>query len=170
MKKITSTVLIFIFIIRSANSTQVDVSPNQIEIPKGYKNWAMISSSHRVDNHSLRVILGNNIAVKAARIGKTNPWPEGSILAKMVWKEGELTSWNKAIVPEKFVHAEFMIKNTEKYKKTGGWGFARWIGLAQKPYGKDEHFVQECFGCHTPVKSNDWVYTIPSKLPVSEHK
>jgi len=70
-------------------------------------------------------------------------------------------------VPEKFIHAEFMIKDSDKYVKTGGWGFARWLGLNQKPYGKDANFVQECFGCHTPVKNNDWVYTIPSQLPVA---
>jgi len=147
--------------------TKIEATPNGIELPKGYQNWKMISSSHRVDNNSLRVILGNDIAVKASRNGKTNPWPEGSILAKMVWKEGELPTWNKAIVPEKFIHAEFMIKDSDKYVKTGGWGFARWLGLNQKPYGKDANFVQECFGCHTPVKNNDWVYTIPSQLPVA---
>jgi len=160
------TLLSFSLLTHAGDNEKVAPAPNQIELPKGYQDWAMISSSHRVDNHSLRVILGNDIAVSAARKNKTNPWPEGAILAKMVWKEGELETWNQAIVPEKFVHAEFMIKDSEKYKKTGGWGFARWVGLDQKPYGQDENFVQECFGCHTPVKGNDWVYTIPSKLPM----
>jgi len=167
MKNIFIIILLsFSLLANASDKEQVSPAPNNIKLPKGYQDWAMISSSHRIDNHSLRVILGNNIAVSAARKGKTNPWPEGAILAKMVWKEGELESWNKAIVPEKFVHAEFMIKNSKKYEKTGGWGFARWVGLDQKPYGNDENFVQECFGCHTPVKDNDWVYTIPSKLPM----
>jgi hypothetical protein len=167
MKYILITILFSLSLFSQADDNKkVLPSPNNIEIPEGYQDWAVISSSHRIDNHSLRVILGNDIAVKAARKGKTNPWPEGAILAKMVWKEGELEKWKNAIVPEKFVHAEFMFKDSEKYQKTGGWGFARWLGLAQKPYGKDENFVQECFGCHTPVKNNDWVYTIPSKMPM----
>ena len=144
---------------------KLPTAPNGIELPKGYQDWRVISSSHRTDHHSLRVILGNDIAIKAAREEKTNPWPEGTILAKMVWKEGELESWNNAIVPEDFVHAEFMIKDSTKYNKTGGWGFARWIGLDHKPFGDDENFVQGCFGCHTLTKNNDWVFTIPSKLP-----
>ncbi|MFM2068378.1 MAG: hypothetical protein RLZZ584_3287 [Pseudomonadota bacterium] len=37
--------------------------------------------------------------------------------------------------------------------------------MDQKPYGKDVNFVQECVGCHTPVKDRDWVYTHPVKLP-----
>lgn len=155
------------FLSQAANDKVVKPAPNDIELPAGYQDWRVISSSHRTDNHSLRVILGNDIAVKAARAEKTNPWPEGSILAKMVWKEGELETWKPAIVPEKFVHAEFMIKDSKKYSKTGGWGFARWLGLEQKPFGNDENFVQGCFGCHTPVKDNDWVFTIPSKLPIS---
>ena len=154
------------FLSQAANDKVVKPAPNGIKLPAGYQDWRIISSSHRTDNHSLRIILGNDIAVKAARAEKTNPWPEGSILAKMVWKEGELETWKPAIVPEKFVHAEFMIKDSKKYSKTGGWGFARWLGLEQKPFGSDENFVQGCFGCHTPVKDNDWVFTIPSKLPM----
>ncbi|MBI5108238.1 MAG: cytochrome P460 family protein [Rhodocyclales bacterium] len=58
-----------------------------------------------------------------------------------------------------------MVKNAVKYAATGGWGFARWLGPEQKPYGKDARFVQECFGCHTPVKDRDWVFAHPVMLP-----
>jgi hypothetical protein len=58
-----------------------------------------------------------------------------------------------------------MIKDAKKYTATGGWGFARWKGKNQKPYGKDAGFVNECFGCHTPVKENDYVFTHPAELP-----
>ena len=68
-------------------------------------------------------------------------------------------------MPGRFVHAEFMVKDAKKYGETGGWGFARWLGAEQKPYGEDADFVQECFGCHTPVESRDYVFTTPIKLP-----
>jgi len=58
-----------------------------------------------------------------------------------------------------------MVKDSARYAATGGWGFARWLGMEQKPYGKDETFVQECFGCHTPVKDNDYVFTAPAAMP-----
>ncbi len=109
--------------------------------------------------------MGNDTAIEAARSGKTNPWPDGSILGKLVWKDTVHPHWEKATILGKFVHAEFMIKNFSKYKETGGWGFARWKGLNQEPYGKDASFVQECLGCHTPVKNNDYVFTHPSSLP-----
>jgi len=116
----------------------------------------VIGTSHREDNQTLRVIVGNDAAVKAARMGKTNPWPEGSILAKLVWKDEIHPKWTKATVPGEFVHAEFMIKDSAKYQETGGWGFARWIGMNQAPYGKDNTFIQECQACHVQVKDNDF--------------
>lgn len=143
----------------------VEPTLNGIEFPKDYKNWQLISSSHREDNQSLRVIVGNDIAVKAARENKTNPWPEGTVLGKIVWKETRHSNWEKAIVPGEFVHVEFMLKDSKKYTATGDWGFARWKGTDLKPYGQDANFVQECFGCHTPVKEKDYVFTHPSILP-----
>lgn len=140
-------------------------APNGIALPEGYQDWRLIGSSHRVDNNTLRVILGNDKAIEAARAGRTNPWPDGAILAKIVWKDSILPSWEKAVVPGEFVHAEFMIKDAKKYPETGGWGFARWKGLQQEPYGQDASFAQECFGCHTPVKDNDYVFSHPSVLP-----
>jgi hypothetical protein len=143
----------------------VDPAPNGITLPEGYKNWRVIASSQRTDNNTMRVILGNDKAIEAARAGRTNPWPDGAILAKLVWKNKTLDKWAQAIVPGDFVHAEFMVKDAKKYEATGGWGFARWLGKDQKPYGKDANFVQECFGCHQPVKDRDWVFTEPAVLP-----
>jgi len=140
-------------------------APNGITIPQGYKDWRTISVSHRTDNNTLRTILGNDIAIKAAREGKTNPWPDGAMLGKVAWKDATHEVWKPATVPGDFIQAEFMIKDSKKYAATGGWGFARWVGMEQKPYGKDANFVQECFGCHTPVKDNDWVFTKPVKMP-----
>ncbi|MGR8940557.1 MAG: cytochrome P460 family protein [Gammaproteobacteria bacterium] len=140
-------------------------APNGIELPAYYKNWRVISVSHRDDKQSLRVIVGNDTAVNAARTGNTHPWPDGSILGKLAWKDQIHPKWQDATVPGEFAHAEFMIKNSAKYAKTRGWGFARWVGMEQKPYGQDESFVQECLACHDQVKDNDAVFTHPAPLP-----
>jgi hypothetical protein len=58
-----------------------------------------------------------------------------------------------------------MTKDSKRFKETGGWGYARWLGMEHKPYGKDANFVQECVDGHTPVKDRDWVFTHPIKLP-----
>jgi hypothetical protein len=113
----------------------------------------------------LRVILGNEIAIKAARKGKTKPWPDGAILAKMVWKDSQHPLWPAATVPGALVHSEFMLKDKKKYANTEGWGFARWEGLKQQPYGENSGFAHECLACHAPAKGNDFVFTKAASLP-----
>jgi hypothetical protein len=48
---------------------------NGIELPPGYRDWRVISVSHRTDSNTLRAIVCNDIALAAARSGRTNPWP-----------------------------------------------------------------------------------------------
>jgi lipoprotein-anchoring transpeptidase ErfK/SrfK len=160
------TIALFLVVgIAVAHHTKIQPAPNSILMPEGYKDWRLIASSVRSDNNTMRVILGNDIAINAARGGKTNPWPDGTTFAKLVWKNKTHEKWPTATIPGDFVHAEFMIKDSEKYSSTGGWGFARWLGMEQKPYGNDAEFVQECFGCHTPMKDNDYVFTHPAVIP-----
>jgi Cytochrome P460 len=140
-------------------------APNGITLPQGYKDWRVIAVSHRSDNDTMRVIVGNDRAIDAARSGKTNPWPDGAILGKIVWKNKKHEAWPTATVPGDFRAQEFMIKDASRFAKTGGWGYARWLGAERKPYGKDANFDQECYGCHTPVKANDYVFTHPVKIP-----
>jgi hypothetical protein len=141
---------------------QIPAPSHGISYPTGWQNWSTIAVSHRIDNKTLRVILGNDVAVKAARTSKTNPWPDGAIFGKVVWKETQLENWKAAIAPGNFVHAEFMFKDSKKYTESYGWGWARWVGLEQKPFDKG---TQVCTSCHTPVKYRDWIFTDPAILP-----
>ena len=145
--------------------SNVSPAPNGIELPVDYKDWKVISVSHRTDNNTMRAIVGNEAAVTAARQGNINPWPNGAVLGKIVWKAGIDKHWDKATVPGEFVHVEFMVKDSAHYAATGGWGYARWKGKELKPYGNDANFAQECVACHTPVKSQDYVFTRPAPMP-----
>lgn len=158
-------VVLIAIVSTSLHAENVLPSPNGIKYPSGLKNWRIISTSQRNDNNTQRAILGNAIAINAARSGQTNPWPQGTILAKLVWKNTQHPIWESAIVPGDFVHSEIMVKDSTKFKATKGWGYARWQGKDQKPYGKDDSFAQECFSCHTQAKTQDYVFTIPAKIP-----
>jgi hypothetical protein len=135
---------------------------NGIAYPEGWEHWATIAISHRTDNNTMRVILGNEVAVSAARSGNTDPWPEGAIIGKVVWKASALENWPKAVAPGEFVHAEFMFKDSKQFAETYGWGWARWMGLDRKPFNDG---MQACIACHTPVKDRDWVFTEPAQMP-----
>lgn len=140
------------------------VAPNGIGLYPDYLSWEVIAPSFREDKGQIRVITGNEIAVKALRVG-IKPLPDGSVLAKIAWKAEKHPSFPVATEPGAFVQVEFMVKDAKKYKSTGGWGFARFVGADLKPYGKDAGFVAECFGCHTPVASNDYLFTKIVKTP-----
>ena len=83
-------------------------------------------------------------------------------MGKVVWKDRQLKDWKAATAPGEFVHAEFMFKDSKKYKETFGWGWARWLGQEQKPFNDGG---ESCITCHTPVKNRNWVFTDPAVLP-----
>ncbi|MCF0058561.1 heme-binding domain-containing protein [Dyadobacter sp. CY356] len=140
----------------------VKPSPNGIEYIPDFKNWKVISTSDRFDNGTMRVIVANDIAVKAIKENHINPWPNGATFAKIGWEE--LIDSTGKVNSGEFRQVEFMIKDDKKYEKTAGWGWARWKGMQLTPYGKTETFTQECINCHKPVKDNDFVFTMPLHL------
>ncbi len=148
----------------NAEKSKVKASPNGILFPDDYTSWTPVGVSHRTDKPSLRLILANPIAKNAVDAGTTNPWPDGAMLAKIVWKDRLHKDWKPATIPGKLVHAEFMFKDRIKFKKTGGWGFARWLGKNKKPFG-NVRSAQECYQCHLKAKKSDIVFTRPISLP-----
>ncbi|MBE9462391.1 heme-binding domain-containing protein [Dyadobacter subterraneus] len=143
-------------------SAKVKPAPNGIEYIPDFKNWKAISTSDRFDNGTMRVIVANDIAVKAIKENHINPWPNGATFAKIAWDE--LIDSTGKVQTGAFKQVEFMIKDDNKYQKTAGWGWARWKGMQLTPYGKNETFTQECINCHRPVKDNDFVFTMPLHL------
>ena len=132
---------------------------NGLPFFSGYESWKPISTTDRGDNHTLRMILGNDAAVKAIAAKTVTPWPDGSAFAKVAWEAAP--DGNGGLAPGKFIQVEFMVKDARKYASTAGWGWGRWRGWDLKPYGKDAHFDGECVSCHRPVRGNDYVYTLP---------
>lgn len=146
--------------IRQPNSTPaVSPAPNGIAFLPDYKNWQAISTTDRADNNTLRQILGNDIAVEAIAENQINPWPDGAAFAKIAWYR---QPGDKGFVRAgAFFQVEFMIRDSKKYARTLGWGFARWRGADLKPYGKDAGFAGECVGCHRPLRDSNYVFTEP---------
>lgn len=144
-----------------ASGRNLNVQPtlNGIQFFPGYRDWKVVSTTNRFDNHTLRVISGNEIAIRAIAEHKINPWPDGTVFAKIAWTQQ--VDANGDTKTGSFIQVEFMVKDSRKYASTGGWGYARWRGMDLKPYGKDAAFTNECVGCHNPVRENDYVYTFP---------
>ena len=134
---------------------------NGVEFIPDYKNWLPISPSERFDNGTMRVILGNDIAIKAIKDKQVNPWPKGTTFAKVAWDE--VADKDGHIRTGAFKQIEFMIKDEEKYRSTKGWGWARFKTPKMIPYGKDVMFTNECINCHLPQSNQDLVFSSPFK-------
>jgi len=134
-------------------------APNGIEFPSAYKNWKAISATDRFDNQTMRVILANDAGIQAIAANHINPWPDGTTFAKVAWFQRD--DGQGHIGTGAFFQVEFMIRDSQKYAATKGWGWARWRGGGLTPYGRDAGFSDECIACHTPVRDSDYVYTIP---------
>jgi hypothetical protein len=132
-----------------------------VEIPPGYRDWRLISVAHEEGNlNDLRAILGNDVAVEAAREGRL-PYPDGTIIARLAWSYDPLEESSEAFGrPQSFVAGppkngvQFMVKDSKRYASTGGWGFAHFDG--GKPASEAVH--NTCFPCHAVVEARDFVF------------
>ncbi|MBZ5603200.1 MAG: heme-binding domain-containing protein [Acidobacteriia bacterium] len=143
----------------AANPSEVEPALNGITIPRDYRNWKPVSSTDRFDNGTMRAILGNEIAMQAIAENRMNPWPDGTAFAKVAWWQRR--DEQRIVHAGAFAQVEFMIRDRRKFASTKGWGWARWRGSELMPYGHDASFSNECVACHTPVRENDYVFTMP---------
>ena len=132
-----------------------------VKIPPGYRDWRLIAVAHEEGNlNDLRAILGNDVAIKALREGKL-PFPDGTIIARLAWSYDPLEESEKAFGRrQSFVAGppkngvQFMVKDSQKYAATDGWGFAQFND--GKP--ADEAAHNACFSCHAIVKARDYIF------------
>ena len=157
--------------------TESNASPIYgITIPDGYRDWRLISVNHLAGAEGklkqVRAQLGNDIAIKAFREGKL-PFPDGTVIAALHWNEASSEENNKVLdigfpgaglqssVAQSAENVQFMVKDSKKYAKTGGWGFADFKN--GKPGNEALH--KTCFACHQPAKDRDYVFTRYAPTP-----
>jgi hypothetical protein len=58
-------------------------------------------------------------------------------------------------IADSAVNVQFMVKDSNKYAASGGWGFADFTN--GKPGNEALH--KTCFPCHQPAKDRDYVFT-----------
>ena len=146
----------------ASGQTDAEAAPSYgFKIPSGYRDWRLISVAHEEGNlHSFAAVLGNDVAIKACREGKL-PFPDGTIIASLHYSHVSSEENNKvfgqsqSFVPGAPTNIQFMIKDSKKYAKTGGWAFAHFKD--GKP--GDEAFMSTCFPCHNQAKTRDLVFT-----------
>lgn len=142
------------------DNEQTPVAANGVRYIKDYRNWQVISTTNRFDNNrSIRIIYANPVAVQAIKNNQIKPWPEGSIIVKVVWDIIE--EKNGDILPGKFNNVQIMIKDSKRFEDSEGWGFAKFTGTGHVPYGEKASFNATCFNCHKAASDNGYVFNVP---------
>ena len=129
---------------------------------RGYEDWS-VASSARTDE-ILKVIVANPTMIKAYKAGipgNGQVFPEGSMIVKLQWKLKKSTEAPFAVeVPDVFSQAFVMEKDSKRFAKSGGWGYAVFnYDAASDKFSADAKSLSDCgFACHTPVKAKDYIF------------
>src|SRR4051812_33689413 len=129
---------------------------------KGYEDWPVVSSA-RTDE-VLKVIVANPTMIKAYKAGvpgNGQPFPEGSKIVKLQWKPKKSAEATFDVdVPDVFTQAFVIEKNSKRFPKTGGWGYALFNYHAPTPQRTAHQNSPPDSGrsCHVAVKSKDYIF------------
>jgi hypothetical protein len=129
---------------------------------EGYEDWAVVSSA-RTDE-VLKVIVANPAMIKAYKAGvpgNGQPFPEGAKIVKLQWKPKKSTEAPFAVdVPDVFTQAFVMEKDSKRFPKSGGWGYALFnYDAPSDKFSVDPTGVADCGNaCHTAVKNKDYIF------------
>src|ERR1700730_12187791 len=129
---------------------------------RGYEDWSVVSSA-RTDE-VLKVIVANPTMIKAYKAGvpgNGQPFPEGSMIARLESKPKKSTEAPFAVdVPGVFTQAFLMEKDSKRFPKSGGWGYAVFnYEAASDKFTDDAKSLSDCgSACHTPVKAKDYIF------------
>jgi hypothetical protein len=140
------------------------ISPGGIAFSdfRGYEDWSVVSSA-RTDE-VLKVIVANPAMIKAYKAGipgNGQPFPEGSMIVKLQWKPKKSTEAQFAVdVPDVFSQAFVMEKDSKRFPKTGGWGYAVFnYEAASDKFTPDPKSLSDCGQtCHVAVKAKDYIF------------
>jgi Cytochrome P460 len=129
---------------------------------RGYEDWS-VASSARVEG-TLKVIVANQAMIAAYKAGvpaNGQPFPDGSMIVKLQWKSKKSTEAPFAVeVPDVFSQAFVMEKDSKRFPKSGGWGYAVFnYDPATDKFSADPKSRSDCgYTCHTPVKAKDYIF------------
>jgi len=128
---------------------------------RGYEDWSVVSSA-RTDE-VLKVIVANPAMIAAYKAGvpaNGQLFPEGSKIAKLQWKPKKSTEAPFVVdVPDVFVQAFLMEKDSKRFPKTGGWGYAVFNYAAASDKFTADPSPADCgHMCHVAVKAKDYIF------------
>jgi hypothetical protein len=130
-----------------------------VPFPAEYRTWAVTrtlligpESKEFARSGGLHHYYANESALEGFRTGK---FPRGAII---VDERLETREVNGVTLEGERHGVAVMMKDPEKYRDSGGWGFDRFAG-DNRTDGADAELRGKCFACHTQRKDADFVFS-----------
>ena len=152
-------------------------APNGISFAefKGYESWQMIGSSDPDDESGAgrrrsRAASSRSSAIPCWSRRTARAFPTTANRCRMALhsprsngQKARETVPYAVTLTGKLAEVSFMLKDSKRFPKTNGWGYATFQYDAAsdtwKAKGDNADFVNACHGCHTIVKARDFVFT-----------
>jgi len=94
---------------------------------KGYEQWEFISLSH--GEKVVAAIVGNPAMIEAFKSGipaNGKQFPDGAKMAKIHWLPTKMEDApGQPTVPGTLHDVDFMVKDSKRFRDSGGWGYAQ---------------------------------------------
>src|SRR4051812_3106174 len=99
-------------------------------------------------------------AYKAGIPHNGQPFPDGSKIVKLQWKPKKSAEAPFVVdVPDVFTQAFVIQKDSKRFPKTGGWGYALFNYAAESGTVLADPATADCgHACHVAVKSKDYIF------------
>jgi hypothetical protein len=131
----------------------------EVPYPAGYRNWThiktMITGSGTPTHTGFHHIYANDKAIAGY---KTGVFGDGSVIVFDVLES--VSQANADVVEGKRKLIDVMLKDSVKYKATGGWGFEEFPQNSQTERKIRGLAEKVCFSCHSSKKETGFVFSL----------
>lgn len=172
----------------SSSSAQEKQDKYGLQIPgglsfsevRGYEQWQVVGPSFTEAANVIRAIVANPVMIKAYEDGvpgNGKPFPDGSKIVKLEWRPKKITdppfsAKTPDTVPGELEQVEFIVKDSQRFSDTHGWGYAMFdydaatgafapATTASKP--PVNHDAKCGAACHELAASKGYIFTAYSK-------
>ncbi len=139
----------------------------KVPFPQGYRQWTFLHGTispatspsfgkkpcEKPCTGGIMYFYANGKALSGFRTGK---FEDGSIVADEFLETHGRDGGAALEGPRRGVGV--MVKDSQRYAATGGWGFASFDGDSQVDQNTEAQ-KKACFECHVPRKDHDYVFT-----------
>jgi hypothetical protein len=131
-----------------------------VQYPTGYRQWTHVKSMVIQPGHGLYDSFGgvhhlyaNKLAEKGYLGGR---FPDGAVI---VFDLLTAVSADNTVQEGQRKVLGVMVKDSRRYKATGGWGFEGFKGDSRSERVVGANAATACYQCHTAQKDKDYVFS-----------